>query len=48
MVGSVTSPIGGSGAAVDGAESPCGVVSILGCGDEDSGAVRSESVRISS
>ena len=47
MVWAVISPIGGSGAAVEGAESPCVVVDILGCGVEGSWAVRSASVRIS-
>lgn len=45
----VTSPTGGSGAAVKGSESPCVVVVVLGCGDEASGeGVRSESVMTSS
>ena len=48
VVWAVTSPVGGSGAAVEGAESPCVVIDVLGCGDEGSAAVRSESVRISS
>ena len=48
VVWAVTSPVGGSGAAVEGAESPSVVIDILGCGDEGSAAVRSESVRISS